>query len=335
MNTPHDIARFLMQPNKGILAADESTRTMEKRFAPIGLEQTAENDRRYRQVLFTTPGIERYLSGVILHDETIRQAADTGTEFVRILDHLDIVPGIKVDLGLAPLTHFPGEEISRGIDTLETRLREYYEMGARFTKWRSVIHISDTSPSLTSLIANAHVLAQYAAMVQEYGMVPIVEPEVLYTGTHTVDRSSDVIAHTLATLFDTLAEYRVDLKGLILKTSMALPGKESGTPLDPPTIARETLSALRQSVPSETAGIVFLSGGQTPDQATANLNAIANSGPQPWPLTFSYSRAIEEPVIETWRGKDANIGEAQHTLTTLLQRNVAARNGTYTRGKAS
>ena len=328
--TTRELAQRLMAPGKGILAADESVSTMNKRLAAVGVEETSEMAREYRDVLFTTKDLGSYLSGVIMFDETIRQNANDGMSFPHLLEIKGVIPGIKVDQGLSPLPNFPNEEISNGFDGLDARLDEYYAMGARFTKWRSVIRISDTTPTNTILRANAHVLARYAAMVQAHHMVPMVEPEVLYDGTHTIEKSADVLQRTLSILFEELSAYRVLLPGLILKTSMALPGKESGTPIHAPDVARETIAALRASVPAETGGVVFLSGGQTPVQATENLNAMAQYKDLPWPITFSYSRAIEEPVLDAWRGKERNRKEAQEALLKRLKLNVEARNGTYT-----
>lgn len=324
-----EIAEQLMALGKGILAADESASTMEKRFAPIGVESTPENDRRYRDLLFTAPGIEKYLSGVILFDETIRQCSDEGTLFPLLLARRGILPGIKVDLGLTPLAPGSGEEVSIGLDTLEVRMREYIERGAHFTKWRSVIHVGDGVPTRTALEENARVLATYARIVQDMHVVPMVEPEVLFDGTHTLERSGIVIRDTLAALFDALREHGVLLQGLILKTSMALPGKESGEALEPEAIARETLAALRASVPETVGGVVFLSGGQTPVEATENLQAIAAVGEEPWPLSFSYSRAIEEPVLAVWCGRDTERTTAQKTLLRRLELNALARAGAY------
>ncbi|MBP9759851.1 MAG: fructose-bisphosphate aldolase class I [Candidatus Pacebacteria bacterium] len=327
--TIQDIATALVAPNKGILAADESESTMQKRFAPIGVEQNVENDRRYRNLLFTAPGIEECLSGVILHDETIRQCADDGTPFPTLLAKRGIVPGIKVDQGLMLMPGSKVEEVSHGFEGFHDRLHEYYDLGARFTKWRSVIHIGEGLPTQDAIDANAEVLAKYAALVQQHDMVPMVEPEVLFDGTHTLERSSEVLGDTLGALFGALAMQGVDMRGLILKTSMALPGKDSGIALVPADIARETLAVLHDAVPTSVAGIVFLSGGQTSTQATENLNAIAQLGTQSWSLTFSYSRAIEEPVLFVWKGDDVNIPSAQEMLLLQLTNNVSARNGTY------
>lgn len=318
-----------MASGRGILAADESVTTMNKRLAVVGVPETSESARQYRDVLFTTPDLGDYLSGVILFDETIRQSANDGTPFPHLLEQKGVMPGIKVDQGLVPLPNFPNEEVSVGLDGLDARLDEYYALGARFTKWRSVIRISDTTPTDTVLRANAHVLARYAVTVQAHNMVPMVEPEVLFDGTHTIERSAEVLRKTLGILFDELIAYRVSLPGLILKTSMALPGKESGTPVHAPDVARETITALKESVPALTGGVVFLSGGQTPVQATENLNAMAQNKNLPWPMTFSYSRAIEEPVLDAWRGDERRRSEAQSALTKRLKLNVSARQGIY------
>lgn len=329
MQKIEDIAKALMVQGKGILAADESERTMKSRLESIGVTATEENGRRFRDVLFTAPNMEEYVSGVIMFDASIRHNSDNGVSFSRLLESKGVIPGIKVDMGVEPFPNFANEEISHGLDGLRLRLKEYYELGARFTKWRSVIRISETTPSTVVLHANAQVLAHYAGIVQEQNMVPIVEPEVLYDGTHTIERSEEVITQTLSILFDTLKAFRISLPGLILKTSMALPGKETKTPNDPHAVALHTVRALKEAVPKETAGIVFLSGGQTPVQATENLNAIGGLGALPWPLTFSYSRAVEEPVLEAWRGNDEQKEEAQHAFTHRLALNVAARKGVY------
>lgn len=326
-----ELAGRLMAPGKGILAADESISTMNKRLAAVGVAETSESARQYRDVLFSAHGIGDYLSGIILFDETIRQTANNGMPFPHLLEQSGVMPGIKVDKGLISLPGFPNEEVSVGLDGLDERLNEYYIMGARFTKWRSVIRIVDSTPTDTALRANAHVLALYAALVQAHNMVPMVEPEVLFDGTHTIEKSADVLRRTLDILFDTLVLYHVSLPGLILKTSMALPGRESGTPVAAPDVARETVSALKDAVPAMTGGVVFLSGGQTPTQATENLNAIAQHSNLPWPVTFSYSRAIEEPVLDAWRGREENRERAQQALMKRLSLNVAARQGHYVR----
>lgn len=327
--TIQEIAAALVAPGKGILAADESPATMRKRFAPIGLEPDPENNRRYRELLFTAPEIENYLSGVILYDETIRQCADDGTPFPALLAKRGIIPGIKVDQGLTLLEGSDVEEVSKGFESLHDRLHEYYDMGARFTKWRSVIRIADDLPTQAALDANAEVLAKYAKLVELHDMVPMVEPEVLFDGTHTLERSGEVLRATLRALFLACELQKVDLSALILKTSMALPGKERGVELDAIAVARETVAALNDTVPHDVAGIVFLSGGQTSRQATENLNEVGKCGAQPWPITFSYSRAIEEPVIATWRGDDSCAAIAQESLLELLKANSAARDGRF------
>lgn len=323
------LTQTLMAPGKGILAADESEKTMKSRLELINVPNTEENGRRFRNLLFTAPDLDKYISGVILHDATMRHKSDGGVFFPHLLESKGIIPGIKVDAGVELFPNFPNEEISHGLDGLRVRLREYYELGARFTKWRSVIRISDTTPNDVVLHANAQVLAHYAGIVQEHHMVPIVEPEVLYDGTHTLEKSRDVIERTLSILFDTLKAFKVSLPGLILKTSMALPGKEAGLPLVPQAVALETMRALKNTVPENIGGIVFLSGGQSPVEATANLNAIMSMGKLPWPVSFSYSRAVEEPVLEAWQGEDARVHEAQRAFLHRLSLNVSARKGAY------
>jgi len=327
--TIQEIAQALVAPGKGILAADESESTMAKRFAPIGLEQNPENNRTYRNLLFSADGIEEYLSGVILHEQTIHQANDEGVSFPALLATRGIIPGIKVDQGLEALPGSDVEKVSKGLESLVERLVAYRALGARFTKWRSVIRIGEGLPTNDAIEANADVLAAYAEIVQGEHMVPIVEPEVLFEGTHTLEESGEVLRNTLGVLFGTLAVHGVAMDGLILKTSMALPGKESGIPLAPEDIARETIAALKDAVPETVAGIVFLSGGQSPEQATANLNAIGALGEQPWPLTFSYSRAIEEPIIAAWAGEEENVQAAQDVLRSMLRNNALARTGEY------
>lgn len=324
-----DIARAMMAEGKGLLAADASAGTMNKRLREVGVEEDEESRRRYRQLLFTTPELSHYISGVILYDGTIRQSTDDGEPFALMLERLGMIPGIKVDKGKVDLPLFPGEEVSEGLDGLGMRLEEYYELGARFTKWRSVIAISDETPTEEAIFANVHGLARYAAIVQDKHMVPIVEPEVLFDGMHTLERSGEVIAQTMEMLFGELARYRVALDGLILKTSMALSGKSSGVTDTPMDVARVTMKALHASVPKELAGVVFLSGGQSPVQATANLDAIARMGKHPWPCTFSYSRAVQEPVLAEWRGLDENATAAQDAFVHRLKLNVLAREGMY------
>jgi fructose-bisphosphate aldolase, class I len=323
------LARTLMVAPKGILAADESDSTMRTRLDPIGVAHTLENARRMRELFFGTPGVEQYLSGVILYETSLEENMSNGTSFPQALEQKGIIPGVKVDIGHRPFPNFGEEEVSYGLDALDARSEYFYSLGARFTKWRSVIRIGEGTPSDAIVSANAHILAHYAALVQARHMVPIVEPEVLFDGIHTIERSRDVLQHTLQVLFETLRAYKVSLPGLILKTSMALPGKESETPLRAPDIARETVAALVASVPKETAGVVFLSGGQTPTQATENLSCIAAHETLPWPVTFSYSRALEEEALRVWGGMDEHRSEARDRFTQRLKLVVAARNGSY------
>ena len=326
--TLQSIVADLMQEGKGILAADASATTMNKRLAAVGVEQDEESRRRYRQLLFTTPGFFEGISGVILYDGTIRQSHDNGTPFVELLTKKGVVPGIKVDQGKVDLYRFPGEQVTEGLDGLHGRLVEYYRMGARFAKWRAVIPIGEGLPNEEVIDANAHYLARYAGICQEVGVVPMVEPEVLITGDHTIERCADVMRSTLGILFHELEKFRIDLSGVILKTSMVLSGKERAFD-DPETVADHTVEVLRQMVPQEVGGVVFLSGGQSPEQATANLNAIVRRGPHPWPLTFSYSRAVQEPVLDAWEGLDANATEAQRIFAHRIDMNARAQRGEY------
>ncbi len=330
-----EIAKRLMVKGKGILAADESIVSMNGRLAALGIEQSESRRREYRDLLFTAPDIEKYLTGVILVDETIRQSGLDGRLFSHVLESRGIIPGIKVDKGKVPLTNFPEEEVTEGLDGLRERLAEYYTLGARFTKWRAVVKIGDNLPSYEAVRANAHTLARYASLVQEAHMVPIIEPEVLYDGTHTLERCEEVLRLTFDTCFSELDMYRVALSGLILKTSMALPGKESGNEASPTDVAAATSRALRSAVPPTLAGVVFLSGGQAPKQATENLNAIAQAGPYPWPVTFSYSRAVQEPALREWNGKAENTHYAQTALVHRLMMNVLAQEGRYVRDSDS
>lgn len=325
-------AKQLVAPGKGILAADESNPSANKRLAPLDIEQTEEMRRQYRQLLLSAPGIETDVSGVILYDETIRQATDEGKSFVGVLEGRGIIPGIKVDMGLKDLPNFPGEKVSQGLDDLDKRLAEYYEIGARFTKWRSVITIGKDIPTDTAISANAHVLARYAAIVQEAGMVPMVEPEVMFDGTHSLEQCQQVLKHTLHALFTDLRRFRVDLSGVILKTSMALPGKDSGEPIDHKLVSEATASTLRDCVPADVPGVVFLSGGQTPHDAFENLNQITKLGPYPWEVTFSYSRALQDPVLKHWKGVKNNVKGAQELFKAQTVKAAAARSGNYTPG---
>lgn len=331
MDTPsiQSISSQLMQSPKGLLAADESNKSITKRFEALGIACNVESRRSYRQMLLTTPKFAQYISGVIFYDETIKQNTDTGQSFVDLLTSQGIIPGIKVDSGLVELNNFAPETITSGLDGLAERLKDYYTIGARFTKWRAAFSIDQAAnkPSATALHANMHALAQYASLVQSTGMVPIVEPEVLYDGDHSLEQSQEVTTHVLRVLFDTLKAYKVDLTGLILKTSMVLAGKNSTKQSSTQEIATATLRVLNDRVPHETAGIVFLSGGQTPSQASSNLNAITQSGKQPWPISFSFSRAVQEPALNTWRGEATNIELAQAKFSAALATNSLARDG--------
>lgn len=320
-------AKQLIKEPKGILAADESTPSMNERLAKVGVEETVEMRRRFREILITTQGVEQFLSGIILFDETIRQSDLNGRKFTDILKEKGTAIGIKVDQGTEPMPDSPEEVTTKGLDGLADRLEEYKQMGAVFTKWRSVIRIGANIPSKACLEANAYGLAQYAGIVQKAGLVPILEPEVLLEGDHTIEQAEKVTTETLKTVFAACQKQGVDLTGLLLKSSMVLPGNRSGQKATPKQIAEATIRCFQNSVPHEVPGIVFLSGGQTPEQATANLNAIAKLGQQPWQLTFSFSRALEEPVLEAWWGGEANIEKAQEVFYNVCRRNSGARTG--------
>ncbi|MBI2798328.1 fructose-bisphosphate aldolase class I [Candidatus Saccharibacteria bacterium] len=323
------IAKDLMADPRGLLAADESNKSAEKRFAALRIPSSPEMRRRYRHLLFTAPNFAQYISGVILYDETIRQKTNSGIKFTKYLRRQGIAVGIKVDKGLVPFTNFEPETITEGLDGLAERLDEYYKMGARFTKWRAAFQIDSKLrlPTAAAIHANLNQMARYACLVQSAGMVPIVEPEVLYEGNHSLETCEQVVSQVLRVLFDLLIAYRVDLKGVILKTSMVLAGHDSSRPSSPSDVAKATVRVLRQRVPKEVAGIVFLSGGQTPRQATEDLNAIARAGKEPWPISFSYSRAVQEPALSTWRGKKRNIAPAQIAFIERLALNSLARDG--------
>lgn len=311
----------LLAPGKGILAADESTKTIAKRFASLGLISTPELNKKYREMLFSAQGLENYLSGVILFDETVRQYLH------KILEGKGIVPGIKVDGGLEPFNETE-EQVTKGLDDLSVRLKEYSEMGMKFSKWRGVFKINDKFPSKPFYEENLTRMAKYAKLSQENGIVPIVEPEVLLEGNHTTTRCSETLDETLRILFEKLATEGVDIKNLIVKTSMALPGPESGVHALPLEVANATLRALKRSIPPEVPGVVFLSGGQTPDEATANLNEIVKlKGDAPWELSFSFSRAIQEEPMKEWAGKDENVEKAQTVFLERLQKVSKARKG--------
>ena len=322
------IVQQLMASPKGLLAADESTKSCCKRFDTLKIACTDESRLQWRQLLCMSPNIELYISGVILYDETIRQQTDSGLPFAEALTKNGILPGIKVDKGLVEMANFATQTITEGLDGLAERLTEYYAMGARFTKWRSAFAIGVDLPSPAVVRANMAVMARYAAIVQAAGMVPIVEPEVMYDGDHSLAESGRATELVIKVLFEELADLKVDLTGLILKTSMVLAGKDAAIS-SPQQVADATLKVLNAAVPREVGGIVFLSGGQSPDQASNNLNAIGAIGAQPWPITYSYSRAVQEPALKIWHGNQNNIKKAQLKFAQLLARNSAARNGEY------
>jgi fructose-bisphosphate aldolase class I len=323
----------LMQPGKGLLAADESDATAAKRLELAKLPNSSGNRQDFREILFTAPGIEEFLSGAILYDSTMRESTDMGVPFTDVLIARGIVPGIKVDAGTVPLPQFPGEVFTQGLDGLAQRFADYFALGARFAKWRGVITIGKDIPTDEALEINATHMAEYALLAQEAGIVPIVEPEVLFPGNHSIREAEDATTRTLTILFKVLARYRVDLKGLILKSSMVLAGDTYETQSEPDEVAAATLRTFKLSVPREVGGIVFLSGGQTPKRSTENLQVIASYGPQPWPITFSYSRAVQEPLLLAWQGRPENIPEAQKVFAHRLKMNSLAQQGKYEAGK--
>ncbi|HWB39094.1 MAG TPA: class I fructose-bisphosphate aldolase [Candidatus Saccharimonadales bacterium] len=321
-------AKAMAATGKGLLAADESSGTIAKRFDSVGQENTEETRRSYRQLLLTAPGIEQYLSGVILYDETIRQATDSGQPFAEALKANGIIPGIKVDIGAKDLPFHPGEMVTEGLDGLRERFAEYAELGAGFAKWRAVITIiGDDKPSDACLTANAHALARYAALAQEAGIVPIIEPEVLLDGDHSIERCYEVVGQTLDACFAALKNQGVMLEGTILKTSMVLSGKDASNRADVQTVAAKTVEVLKAHVPENLAGVVFLSGGQEAVEATAHLDAMNKIGGCPWPLTFSYSRAIQEPVLKLWAAGQSD--EAVKVYLHRLEANSLASKGQW------
>jgi fructose-bisphosphate aldolase class I len=323
------VARAIVAPGKGILAADESSGTIEKRFRSIQVESTEEHRRAYRELLFTTHGAGEFISGVILFDETLRQRAADGTPFPEVLDRQGIIPGIKVDKGAKELAGSPGEKVTEGLDGLRGRLTEYRDLGARFTKWRAVITIGDGIPTRTCIDANAEALARFAALSQEAGLVPIVEPEVLMDGAHTIERCFDATAETLGAVFAALRGHRVRLDGMLLKPNMVLSGKDCPERAGVQQVAEATVRCMRDSVPASVPGIVFLSGGQTDEAATAHLNAMNRLGAQPWQLSFSYGRALQAPALEAWKGEPGNGPAAQQAYYHRARLNGAARFGRY------
>ncbi|HZT56526.1 MAG TPA: class I fructose-bisphosphate aldolase [Burkholderiaceae bacterium] len=314
---------------KGVLAADESGATIAKRFQAIGVESTEAARRAWRSLLLGTAGLGEYISGVILFEETLGQRDAAGTPLPQLAARQGIVPGIKVDAGKVALALAPGDEITQGLDGLAKRLEAYRQQGARFAKWRAVYNVGPQLPSRLALEANAEVLARYAAICQAQGVVPIVEPEVLMDGAHTIERCAEVSEAAWREVFAALYRHRVVLELMLLKPSMVVPGKAHAAPAPPAEVARATLAVLRRSVPAAVAGIFFLSGGQTPAEASANLDALNRCGPQPWPLSFSYGRALQEPVLSAWRGQAANVALAQAALLKRARLNSAARAGRY------
>jgi fructose-bisphosphate aldolase class I len=322
-------ARALVADNRGILAADESDGTIKKRFDSIGVESTEENRRAYRDLLFTTEGAEEFISGVILFDETTRQSSADGTPFPQLLERRGIIPGIKVDKGAKPLANAPGETITEGLDGLRARFEEYRELGARFAKWRATYSIGDHIPSEYCVWTNAHALARYAALSQEAGLVPIVEPEVLMDGDHSIEGSFEATSRVLHAVFTELRDQRVHFEGILLKPNMVLSGYSSPQPASHDEVAEWTLRCFRRHVPAAVPGIVFLSGGQTDEDATANLNALNARGPHPWELSFSYGRALQAPALKAWRGDPAKVESAQKAFYRRAKFNSAARAGSY------
>jgi fructose-bisphosphate aldolase, class I len=333
MNAPELIAtaKALVAEGKGLLAMDESTPTCNKRFEKVGIPQAEETRRSYRELILTTPGLSEFISGVILYEETIRQSRKDGTPFVKVITDAGIILGIKVDTGAKDMAGHPGEKITEGLDGLRDHLKEYFQMGARFAKWRAVITIADGIPSRGCIEANAHALARYAALCQEAGLVPIVEPEVLMVGEHPLERCFEATGEVLRTVFSQLHIQRVALEGMILKPNMVLPGKDCPKQDSVEEVADATVTCLLRVVPAAIPGIAFLSGGQPYELASARLNAmnLRFKTRMPWALTFSFSRAIQEPALDKWKGQQANTAAAQQALYHRARCNSAARLGQY------
>ena len=325
------VAATLVTDGKGILAADESVATATRRFDTVGIRSTEQSRRAYREMLFTTPGAAEFISGVILYDETIRQKSSDGTPLAEVLSSQGIVPGIKVDTGAEPLAGSPEETVTEGLDGLRNRLLEYHGMGARFAKWRAVIRITDTLPSVACMSANAHALGRYAALCQEQHVVPIVEPEVLMNGAHTIERCEEVMGAVLHAVFHALFEQGVSLESMLLKPSMVIAGKDCARQASVQEVATATLRCLRRHVPAAVPGIVFLSGGQKDRLATAHLDAMNRlPGPKPWKLSFSYGRALQDAALEGWHGRDENLKAGQEAFLHRARCNGAATRGEYT-----
>jgi fructose-bisphosphate aldolase, class I len=324
-----EVARALVAPGKGILAADESDGTIKKRFDSIGVESTEESRRAYRDMLFTTEGAAEHISGVILYDETIRQTAPDGTPFPKLLEQQGIIPGIKVDKGAKDLANAPGETITEGLDGLRERLNEYRELGAKFTKWRAVITIGPGIPSDYCTWTNAHALARFGALSQEAGLVPIIEPEVLMDGDHTIQTSFEVTSRTLHAVFTELRDQKVWYEQMLLKPNMVLSGYDAAERAGVQEVAELTIKCFRRHVPAGVPGVVFLSGGQTDEDATAHLNAMNAMGPHPWELSFSYGRALQAPALKAWAGEVANVSAGQAAYLHRARMNGLARSGSY------
>jgi fructose-bisphosphate aldolase, class I len=325
------VAEAMVAPGRGILAADESTGTIKKRFDALGVESTADNRRDYREMLFRTKeAMTKYISGVILYDETIRQNAKDGTPLVKLIAQAGALPGIKVDKGVKPLPNCPGEVVTEGLDGLGERLAEYRGLGAKFAKWRAVIDVGEHGmPSYTCVSANAHALARYAALCQSEGIVPIVEPEVLMDGGHDIDRCAEVTGWVLKETFQALFFNRVALEGMVLKPNMIVPGKKSGKRASVEEVAEKTLRVLKECVPAAVPGIAFLSGGQSDEDATAHLDAINKMGPLPWHVSFSYGRALQAAPQKTWSGKSENVAAAQRAFNHRAMMNSLAALGQW------
>jgi fructose-bisphosphate aldolase class I len=325
-------AAAMVAPGRGLLAMDESTPTCAKRLQAVGVENTAANRRRYRELLLGSAGIGDAISGAILHDETIRQATSDGTPFAKLAENSGVIPGIKVDTGARELAGHPGEKVTEGLDGLRERLREYHGLGARFCKWRAVIAIGENLPSRNCIEVNAHALARYAALCQEAAMVPIVEPEVLIDGDHSLERCYEVTVETQHAVFDALYRQGIHLPGMVLKPSMVIAGKQCPKKIAPEVVARWTIRCLRNTVPAAVPGIAFLSGGQGDEEATAHLNAMNVLGREdclPWRLTFSYARALQNQAMGKWAGRETNVAAAQRVFLHRARCNAAASKGEY------
>ena len=330
------VAQAIVAKQKGVLAADESSPTIKKRFDSISVESTEENRRRYREILLTTAGLEQHVGGVILFDETLRQSTREGVPFAQVLSARGIAPGIKVDKGTKPLPFYPGEKITEGLDGLADRLAEYKQLGARFAKWRAVIEIDENAiPSTFGIRANAQVLARYAALCQSLDLVPIVEPEVLMDGAHGIERCEVVTSAVLETVFAELDAHRVAFEGMLLKPNMIIPGKKCPQQANAQEVAAATIRCMKRYVPAAVPGIVFLSGGQSAEEATDNLNAMNAMGAHPWQVSFSYGRALQAPVLAAWKGIEANATAAQKALQKRCRLNGLARDGAYARSMES